>query len=241
MSLKSKSITYIFGANGGIGHALVKFIAKSEENTTIYAVSRKGPENYVRLQNVHEFAMDYSSPAALAAHLSNVEVTSINRIIVASGVLSAVKTGPEKSLLALSTDELIENYRINTIIPAIIFKYFHKLLAVSDSPVFAALSARLGSISDNKLGGWYSYRMSKAALNMFIKTASIEFSRIAKRGVVIGLHPGTVNTPFSERYLKNREAFTPEEAAQNLATVLKNLTPDDSGKCFAYDARVIDP
>ena len=237
------SNTIVFGANGGIGSALVRELSERYPTDNVYAVSRKDDARGSFAENVKPITADFGNPKDLEELSRNFSdsKSQLNGIIVASGVLTAVTSTPEKSANALNEAEMLENYRINSIIPALIFKYFHKIIAGTQSPFFAVLSARIGSISDNRLGGWYSYRMAKSALNMFVKTASIEFSRINRAGVVLGLHPGTVNTAFTERYVKNRSTFSPEIAAGNLVSVLSAAGPSHTGQCFAYDGSVIQP
>ena len=237
------SNTIVFGANGGIGSALVRELSERYPTDNVYAVSRKTDPLGSFAENVESITADFGNPKDLEGLSRNLSDSKyqLNGIIVASGVLAAVTSTPEKSANALNEAEMLENYRINSIIPALIFKYFHKRIAGAQSPFFAVLSARIGSISDNRLGGWYSYRMAKSALNMFVKTASIEFSRINRAGVVLGLHPGTVNTAFTERYVKNRSTFSPKNAAENLVSVLSAAGAPHTGQCLAYDGSVIQP
>lgn len=237
------SNTIVFGANGGIGNALVRKLSERYPTDNVYAVSRNMDGLAPFSENVDSITSDFSVSNDLEQLSQRFSESKypINGIIVASGVLTAVASTPEKSANALNEVEMLENYRINSIIPALIFKYFHRMLSGSQTPFFAVLSARIGSISDNRLGGWYSYRMAKSALNMFVKTASIEFSRINRAGVVLGLHPGTVNTAFTERYIKNRSTFSPETAAENLVSVLSAAGPSHTGRCLAYDGSVIQP
>jgi NAD(P)-dependent dehydrogenase (short-subunit alcohol dehydrogenase family) len=132
----------------------------------------------------------------------------------------------------------------NTVVPALVAKYFLPKLSKTNRSVFAALSARVGSISDNRLGGWYAYRASKAALNMIIKTAAIEMQRVNKHAIVVGLHPGTVDSalskPFQARVPEDR-LFTPAYAADRLITVLGQLQPADTGQCWDWQGLPIQP
>ncbi|MEC9152536.1 MAG: SDR family NAD(P)-dependent oxidoreductase, partial [Pseudomonadota bacterium] len=144
----------------------------------------------------------------------------------------------EKSWSALSYDSLERVFRINTIGPALVAKHFLPLLAKDRKTVFAALSARVGSIDDNRLGGWYGYRASKAALNMIIKSLSIELARRRPLAICVGLHPGTVDTALSQPYKRGvtkGSVFTPKRAAGNLLQVLETLKPTDRGGLFAWD------
>ncbi|MEP2027509.1 MAG: SDR family NAD(P)-dependent oxidoreductase [Paracoccaceae bacterium] len=155
------------------------------------------------------------------------------RIVVATGALSALGTGPEKTLKALNADAMAEQFKINAIGPMLVLKHVAKLMPRDRRTVFVALSARVGSIGDNKLGGWYSYRASKAALNQFIRTASIEMARTHKHSICIALHPGTVATEFTKGY-QYHSSVTPKIAAHNLFQVIENLTENDTGKFFDW-------
>jgi NAD(P)-dependent dehydrogenase (short-subunit alcohol dehydrogenase family) len=135
------------------------------------------------------------------------------------------------------------SFLINTIGPAMCAKYFLPLLRRDEKAVFAALSARVGSISDNRMGGWYAYRASKAALNMILKTLSIEYGRRFKQAVIAGLHPGTVDTNLSKPFQSNVQPgklFTPELAAKQLVDVIDGLTPEDSGYLFDWAGKRVE-
>ena len=163
-------------------------------------------------------------------------------VFVATGLLHDADRGPEKALRDLDPAWLAKQYAVNTIGPALIAKHFLPILPRTGRSVFAALSARVGSISDNRLGGWYGYRASKAALNQLIRTLAIEDKRRNDRGIVVALHPGTVDTrlsrPFQQR---GRDLFQPDRAAVQLLDVLDALKPTDSGKLFAWDGAEIAP
>jgi NAD(P)-dependent dehydrogenase (short-subunit alcohol dehydrogenase family) len=135
------------------------------------------------------------------------------------------------------------NFAINVIGPSLVLKYFAGFMPREEVSVWAAISARVGSISDNKIGGWYSYRASKAALNMIIKTASIELARKYKKASLIGLHPGTVDTTLSKPFQGGvkHEIFTPQKSAQALLSVLTNASFEISGKIYAFDGQEILP
>ena len=164
-------------------------------------------------------------------------------ILVTTGILHTDTIVPEKALKELSAEKFHKIFAINTIGPALIAKHFCPLLPRDKPSIFAALSARVGSISDNHLGGWYAYRASKSALNMILKTTSIEMARTHKNTVIVGLHPGTVHSHLSEPFSKNvskEHLFTADYAVANLTKVLENLTPEDTGKVFAFDGEVIE-
>ena len=151
---------------------------------------------------------------------------------------------PEKSLRELSLEKFQRLFLVNTIIPALIAKHFCPYLNKETPSVFAALSARVGSISDNQLGGWYSYRSSKAALNMIIKNTAIEINRTNKQAIIVGIHPGTVNSNLSKPFQKNvpkEKLFSPNFAAEKIYQVITQLSSQSSGKCFAWDNTEILP
>jgi NAD(P)-dependent dehydrogenase (short-subunit alcohol dehydrogenase family) len=139
---------------------------------------------------------------------------------------------------------LARQFAINAIGPALVAKHFLPIMAKAGTPVFAALSARIGSISDNRLGGWYGYRAAKAALNQLIATLAIEQRRHYERSIVVGLHPGTVDTALSKPFQANvrpGHLFAPDRAAMQLLDVIDGLKPADSGKLFGWDGSRIEP
>jgi NAD(P)-dependent dehydrogenase (short-subunit alcohol dehydrogenase family) len=168
---------------------------------------------------------------------------SFDLILVATGILHTESLQPEKSIKQIDTQNLHLLFQINAIGPLLVLKHFSGLLNPEKRSVFAVLSARVGSISDNKLGGWYGYRASKAALNMLLKTASIEYKRTLNTLIIAGLHPGTVDSKLSKPFQTNvpkEELFTPEFAAQQLLEVVNHLEPEDSGYLFGWDGKKID-
>jgi len=235
----------VFGASGTIGAALITQLSKTCPTAHIHGISRQALSGNTNLANVTFYTCDYGSEHSLAkfSQMYSEQHSCVDQLLIASGVLTAVLDEPEKSVKQITEAELLENFRINAIIPALIFKYFFDLLNRAPAPRFGTLSARIGSISDNRLGGWYSYRMAKSALNMFIKTASLELKRKNKQSIVVGLHPGTVKTKFSERFINNitKNCFTSEVAASQLIEVFTELTPSQSGGCFAWDGTEIQP
>jgi NAD(P)-dependent dehydrogenase (short-subunit alcohol dehydrogenase family) len=165
-------------------------------------------------------------------------------VVVATGILwSGDALRPEKSLRDLDAEKLSEVFAINAAGPALVAKHFLPRLRKESKTVFAALSARVGSIGDNRLGGWYSYRASKAALNMLLKTLAIEHARTMPQSMVVGLHPGTVDTGLSRPYSKGtspEKLFSPETAAGHLVAVLDKVCQSNSGGVFAWDGKRIE-
>jgi NAD(P)-dependent dehydrogenase (short-subunit alcohol dehydrogenase family) len=196
---------------------------------------------------IRHHRLDLTDEATIAGAAQSVasEDSALDLAVVASGILhDGEALRPEKTWRALEGAALERAYRVNAVGPALIAKHFLPLLARDRKSVFAALSARVGSISDNQLGGWHAYRASKAALNMLLRTFAIELARRNPGAVCVGLHPGTVDTRLSAPFQANvseDKPFTPDFAASRLLEVLDRLAPDDSGKVFAWDGQVILP
>ena len=226
----------IIGASGGIGNAFVKLLS-NDSTHIVHALSRSDIKSDNK--NVHIGKINFTDESSISAAAERVtQHFPLDLVIVASGVLHDTDMTPEKSLRDLSATNFERNFFANTIVPSLVAKHFLPKMQRNKRAVFAALSARVGSISDNRLGGWYAYRASKAALNMVIKTTSIEIARRQKQTIVVGLHPGTVATKLSEPFQKRvqpEKLFTADVAAKQLVDVLNNLSEADSGKIFAWD------
>jgi NAD(P)-dependent dehydrogenase (short-subunit alcohol dehydrogenase family) len=183
--------------------------------------------------------MDLLDEASIRSAASQVsEHGPLDLVIVATGILHQDELQPEKAMRELSGENMLELFRINTVGPALVAKHFLPSMRRKGKSVFAALSARVGSIEDNRLGGWVSYRASKSALNMTLKTLAIEHARRWPESVVAALHPGTVATGLSEPFRSRvapEQLFTPETSASHLLRVIDGLTAADSGGCYAWD------
>ena len=224
----------VLGAAGALGGAFAKVLSEKYKNASLFAFSRNG-QNHIN----YSCEESLSEAAALAS-----KEKPLDLVIVANGILHEAEIMPEKSLGDLSAEKFKRIFEVNTITPALIAKHFLPKLNREQSSIFTALSARVGSISDNHLGGWYSYRASKAALNMVIKNLSIEVGRRNKKAIIVGLHPGTVDSDLSMPFQKNvadGKLFTPEYSAAKLLNVIEILTPEQTGKCFAWDSEEILP
>lgn len=234
------SCAAVFGASGGIGKALVEGLAAGGVSK-IHAGSRSGaaPDG----DGIIPFRFDYDDPASIADALEGMREPPPTLVIVATGVLTLDDgSGPEKSLKQIDAETMARTLMLNTVGPALVAKHMLPLFPRDRRSVFAALSARVGSISDNRLGGWHSYRASKAALNMLIRNYAIELGRTHEQATVVGLHPGTVDTRLSEPFQGNvpeSQLFTPERSANHLLDVISALTPTDSGKCFDWKGEEI--
>lgn len=233
----------IIGCNGSIGAALTKNVSERYTNAITHAFSRHKPENIIPDVTYH--SINYEDETSIEKAADKVAIEKpIDIAIVTIGILHDNEILPEKSLKELSAKKFKHLFEVNAILPAIVAKYFLPKLNKEKPSVFAILSARVGSISDNRLGGWYAYRASKAALNMIIKTAAIETERYNEQSIVVGLHPGTVDSNLSKPFQRNvpeDKLFTPDYSAKKLLEVIENLKAKDSGKCFAWDGKQILP
>ncbi|TIX49968.1 SDR family NAD(P)-dependent oxidoreductase [Alteraurantiacibacter aquimixticola] len=231
----------VFGATGGIGAALCRALA--DRNVAVMAGSRSG--ECPRHQLITPFRFDLSDEDSIRTAARSMADEPPELVIVATGLLTlADGTGPERSYKALDPAAMAEAFAANAIGPALVAKHLLPLMPRQDRFVFAAISAKVGSISDNRMGGWHSYRASKAALNMLVKNFAIEMARTHEQSIVVALHPGTVDTQLSQPFQSNlpEGQLTPRrEAAMNLLQVLLQLRPDDSGKLIAWDGAEIAP
>ncbi|OYY72163.1 SDR family NAD(P)-dependent oxidoreductase [Sphingomonas sp. 28-63-12] len=230
------TVAVIIGASGGIGGAVADALEEEGAFTTVhrFARSASGP--------AHIDITDEASIAAAAALVAAGPAPSL--VFVATGVLHDDALGPEKALKELDPAWLARVYAINAIGPAIVAKHFLPLMPKAGRAVFAALSARVGSITDNRMGGWHGYRASKAALNQLIRTIAIEERRRNSSSIVVALHPGTVDTALSKPFQGNvapGRLFDAGRAAVQLLDVLDGLRPPDSGKLFAWDGVEVTP
>ena len=177
-----------------------------------------------------------------AAAMSLDHGAPLRLVIAATGLLHDGATQPEKSMRALDAAQLAHGFAVNTIGPALLAKHFIPLLPRVGKSVFAVLSARVGSIADNRLGGWYGYRAQKAALNQIIRTLAVEVRRSRPEAIIVALHPGTVATDLSAPFrgtVSAEKLFTPDVSARHLLAVIDGLTPADSGGFFAWDGQPI--
>ena len=230
MSFPEDGVAVIFGATGGIGRALTHQLQSRPEFAHIAAFSRCS-DPPVDLE-------DEASIASAAQYVS--DLGDIRLVIVATGFLHDSSQGPEKSWHELEPGRIAHAFALNAIGPALILKHLLPLLPRSGKAVVATLSAKVGSIGDNSIGGWYSYRASKAALNQLVRTAAIELKRQRPEAVCVALHPGTVNTPLSAPFKKvGLEVQAPAVAAEHLLAVIGRLEPRDSGGFFDYRGKTV--
>lgn len=232
----------IVGASGGIGRALVAALAAGGVYDLVFALSRS---RVSQSDPVQSLSIDLTNETSIAAAARTVGAAGpIGLVIVASGVLHGPSISPEKTIRALDPAAMATLFAVNTIGPALVAKHFLPLMPRTRRGVFAALSARVGSIDDNRLGGWYAYRASKAALNQILRTLAIEAARTHPELIVVGLHPGTVRTALSQPFRPHARTpglFSPEESAAHLLRVVDGLKIQNSGRVFAWDGQPIPP
>jgi len=226
----------IIGASGGIGSAVADALEEEAAFAVVHRFARSSPGSG------HIDVTDEGSIAAAAARVADGPAPTL--VFVATGILHAGARGPERALKELDATWLAQVYAVNAIGPALVARHFLPLMPRTGRCIFAALSARVGSISDNRLGGWHGYRASKAALNQLIRTIAVEERRRNPASVVVALHPGTVDTSLSKPFQANvapGHLLDPGRAAVQLLDVLDGLRPPDSGKLFAWDGEEIAP
>ena len=214
----------VVGSSGGVGAAVSEALAARGDVVTGLSRSADG--------------LDVTDEASVAAVLGRLE-GPFDLVFVATGGLSIDGGAPEKALRDLDPAMLARQFALNAIGPALVLKHAVALLPRQGRSVFAALSARVGSIGDNRAGGWYGYRAAKAALNQYLHTAAIEIARSHREAIVVALHPGTVATPLTRRYLGRHPAVEPPEAAANLLRVLDGLQPAQSGRFFDWAGKEV--
>ena len=234
----------LIGHSGGIGRALLTRLLKDPAVAGVTAGARRGAG--IVHAKLTEATLDIADEPSISEFAKRASQTGPLRLVVcATGLLhDGDAFQPEKSLRALDAARLARGFAVNAIGPALVAKHFLPLFPRDGKCVFAALSARVGSISDNRLGGWYGYRASKAALNMLIKTLGIEIAPRWPEAICVGLHPGTVDTDLSQPFQRGVAAeklFTPTQSAAHLLGVIDRLTPADSGRLFAWDGAEIAP
>lgn len=225
----------IFGANSAIARALA---AHWRQTCTLIGVGRR-PAQAADAVYHHWYTTDYSEAdlGQLVAHLQ-ARFESVGTLLCAVGLLHAADLTPEKKLADLNQQQLSAYFQVNAVLPALILRYCQPLVARALPSRLVFLSAKVAGISDNRLGGWYGYRASKAALNMLIKTASVELARSHRQACLVALHPGPTASPLSQPFAAAVPAGqyqTAEQTAQRLSRVIDALRPEDSGRFLHWD------
>ncbi len=214
----------VIGASGGIGSALCTRLDGQGIQVTSLSRSVEG--------------FDLTQPDEALQMLDDLP-DPFDLVLVVSGALEVKGAEPEKTIRAVSAQAMMDQFALNSVGPALVLSRAHRLLPRDRRSVFGVLSARVGSIGDNRIGGWISYRAAKAAVNQIVHTSAIELSRTHKQAICVSLHPGTVKTGFTQKYLGRHPAVEPEEAAQNLLNVVNGLTTDDTGGFFDWAGKSV--
>lgn len=241
----------ITGAGSGIGLALARQLASDADTGILFLVSRRAHRN-AELADLARSAhadlvileADITSESQLAdlAQSLNSRVAGLDLVINTVGILHDDRLRPEKGIAQITLDGLQQSFLVNAFAPALLAKTVLPLLRHDGPAVFASLSARVGSISDNRLGGWYGYRAAKAAQNQLMKTFAIELARVNRNAAVLLLHPGTTDTPLSKPYQSNvspERLFSADRAAGHLLDIVRRCGPSDNGRFIAWDGTEI--
>ncbi|MBD1846502.1 SDR family NAD(P)-dependent oxidoreductase [Cyanobacteria bacterium FACHB-63] len=230
----------IVGASQGIGLEFARqFLDRADR---VYATYRSPDCDLFNLEhsNLERLSLDLTDEAQIEKAIAQIksETTELDYVINCVGVLHDGAMQPEKSLRHLNADQLLKYFQINSIAAALLAKHVQPLLKHRDRAILATISAKVGSIEDNQIGGWYGYRASKAALNMFMRTTAIEFKRTCPNAIVVTLHPGTTDTRLSKPFQRNvppEKLFSTDRTVQQLLAVLDKLQASDSGEFFSWD------
>ena len=214
----------IIGASGGVGAAL--------------AAAYEGRGDAVTRLSRSVDGFDITDERSVDQHLTALN-GPFDVVLVATGALEIDGAVPEKTIKSISQKAMLDQFALNAVGPALVLRHAGDLLRRDAPCVFAVFSARVGSIGDNRIGGWISYRSAKAAVNQIVHTAAIELSRSHPQSICVALHPGTVETPFTEKYLGRHPAVPPGEAADNLLRVIDGLTSEESGGFFDWAGKAV--
>ena len=227
----------VVGASGGIGSSVTSHLAAMTNVQRIVALSRTPVRGTHKIFS-HHIDLEDAESIEVAAQFAKTVLQDIQVVIVASGLLHDKAMQPEKALRQIDGDNFARAMAVNAIGPALVIKHFAPFMPRTGKAVLAVISARVGSISDNYLGGWYAYRASKAAVNQIVRTASIEIARNNPDAIAISLHPGTTNTNLSKPFQGNvteDQLFSPDHSSHCILRVIERSTPLDSGKFFSWD------
>lgn len=232
----------IVGAGQGIGLEFVRQLLQREDISRLYATYRNLQTELLAIADsrLSCLPMDITDEAQIAAVVKTIqtETKALHAVINCVGVLHDGPMQPEKSLRQLKAEQLLHYFHVNSIGAVLVAKHVQPLLKHSDRALLATISAKIGSIGDNQLGGWYGYRASKAALNMFMRTTAIEYKRTCPRAIVVTLHPGTTDTQLSQPFQRNvppEKLFSVDRTVKQLLAVLDQLQERDSGEFFSWD------
>lgn len=240
------SAVLVIGASGGIGEAVLRYYLAHSDVEHVYAYSRSNrPEELVSYAKRLQWTTGDYSEASIGHFLQSLSADDgrLQRVVICNGVLHGEQFSPEKSIDRVSAKPMMEVLQANVVVPSLWLAALPKTLGRSSVCKIAALSARVGSIGDNGLGGWYSYRASKAALNMVLRSAAIEYSRRMPGVKLMAFHPGTTDTALSrpfQRGVPESKLFAPDFVAQRLASLLDNLEVDGELSFLDWDGKTIE-
>ena len=246
-NLEGPFTALVIGARGGIGNAFVECLLQSSAVDHIFASSRDQVwvsqlSDSQKVTRIYADITDEESILELTQKMNDLP-SKLRFVVNCSGLLHTKEIQPERTWRHLDLNTMRQVFDVNTFGVALLIKHILPLIPREGKSLFATLSARLGSITDNQVGGWYSYRASKAAQNMIVKTAAIEARRKWPHLILIALHPGTVKTPLSDpftpRLPSHHEVFSPQDSCDKLCKVMGNLTSTNTGNHFAWDGSVI--
>lgn len=236
----------VVGASQGIGLEFVKQILRAPRVVHLFATYRQ-PKTAAELlaladehPNLHAVQMDLTDESQIESGMRKISAVAPNLHLAINcvGLLHSESQQPEKAIRQLDADKLMNYFKVNSIGPALLAKHLLAPLKHSEPSLFATISAKIGSIGDNRIGGWYGYRASKAALNMFLKTAAIEYARRSPNTTIVMLHPGTTDTRLSKPFQRGvppEKLFSTERTVSQLLDVLSEVTLEDSGEFFSWD------
>ena len=248
--LKSVENAVIIGAGHGIGAALVKSLLRQFPKIKVFATFNNEAKNKVLLETLKDhndrlkvYKVDPKNELEISEFRDHVskDASKVELLINSVGFLHTKSIGPERSLRDVSFEALQKYFEVNASPHLILAKEFHSLFRHSNFSAFVAVSAKVGSISDNSLGGWYGYRASKAALNMFVKGISLEYNRRGCKSLVLSVHPGTTVTELSKPFIENThyKLHSPDETAQNILSVVDGKDLEQTGKFYSWDGEEI--
>ncbi len=235
----------VIGAHGGLGRALGELLRADARYPQVLGFSRHGEPGHAASAVGPTNPLDITSEASVASAAAQVAGwlqtdAPLRLVIDATGFLHGHGFEPEKTWRQLDAAHMAHSFAVNAIGPALLMKHFLPLVPRHGKAVFATLSAKVGSIGDNRLGGWYSYRAAKAALNQLVRTAAIELARAKPEAICVALHPGTVNTGLSSPFAKTGlEVQTPAESAARLLAVIDALEAPASGGFFNHHGETL--
>ena len=235
----------VVGASRGIGLGFVQHLLSDDHVSHIHATHRTATSELSSLSEQHRhrlslISMDITDETQIAAGIAQIQqrVEQLHLILYCVGFLHDGKVQPEKGLQQIHPEQLLRSFQVNSIGAVLLAKHILPLLKHGDRSVFASISAKVGSIGGNQLGGWYGYRASKAALNMLLRTVAIEYSRKTPKTLVVMLHPGTTDTDLSKPFQRGvppDKLFPVERTVTQLLTVIEGLQPEDNGQFFSWD------